>query len=51
LSAADFPKKLEERLPQYKGRWKSSLREQIHDLPDFEKIERETLRHIKKLKL
>ena len=51
LSAADFSKKLEERLPQYKGRWKSSLSEQIQNLPDFEKIERETLRHIKKLKL
>jgi len=46
---ADFPKKLTERLPQYKGRWQSSMSEQIKDLPDFDQIEREVQRHIKKL--
>ena len=46
----DFPKKLDERLPQYKGRWKSSMSEQIKDLPDFDQVERELLRHFKKLK-
>lgn len=51
LIAEDFPVKLNERLPQYKGRWQSSLKEQIKDLPDFEQVERETLRHFKKLKL
>lgn len=50
LNAADFPTKLTERLPQYKGRWKSSMSEQIKDLPGFEQIEREVLRHLKKLK-
>jgi len=50
LQAADFPKKFTERLPQYKGRWQSSLKEQIKDLPNFEQIEREVQRHIKKLK-
>ena len=50
LSATDFPVKLAERLPQYKGRWKSSMSEQIQNLPDFEQVERETLRHLKKLK-
>jgi len=50
LQAADFPKKLTERLPQYKGRWQSSLKEQIKDLPNFEQVEREVQRHIKKLK-
>ena len=50
LQASDFPKKLTERLPQYKGRWQSSLREQIKDLPNFEQVEREVQRHIKKLK-
>lgn len=50
LSSADFLKKLKERLPQYKGRWQSSLHDQIRDLPDFEKVERETLRHFKKMK-
>jgi uncharacterized protein len=49
LSAADFYSKLEERLPQYKARWKTTLSEQIHDLPDFEKVEREVTRHLKKL--
>lgn len=51
LNAGDFHKKLTERLPQYKGRWKSSMSEQIKDLPDFDKVERETQRHLKKLKL
>lgn len=46
----DFPKKLEERLPQYKGRWKNSMSEQIKDLPDFDQVEREVQRHLKKLK-
>ena len=50
LQAADFPKKLTERLPQYKGRWQSSLQEQIKYLPNFEQVEREVLRLIKKLK-
>lgn len=51
LKPEDFPKKLAERLPQYKGRWKSSMSEQIQDLPDFDKVERETQRHLKKLQL
>lgn len=50
LKAEDFPTKLNERLPQYKGRWQSSMKEQIKDLPDFEQVERETLRHFKKMK-
>ncbi len=51
LNHLDFPKKLSERLPQYKGRWKSSMSEQIKDLPDFDQVEREVQRHLKKLKL
>mgnify|MGYP002631067808 CR=1 FL=1 len=43
--------KLEQRIPQYKGRWKSSLADQIQDLPDFEQVVREVLRHLKKLEL
>jgi predicted nucleotidyltransferase component of viral defense system len=50
LLHSDFPKKLDERLPQYKGRWKSSMSEQIKDLPDFEQVEREVKKHLKKLK-
>lgn len=50
LKAEDFPTKLNERLPQYKGRWQSSMKEQINYLPDFEQVERETLRHLKKMK-
>ena len=50
LLHTDFPKKLDERLPQYKGRWKSSMSEQIKDLPDFEQVEREVKKHLKKLK-
>lgn len=51
LHAKDFHKKLAERLPQYKGRWQNSMNEQIKDLPNFEKVEREVQRHLKKLKL
>ncbi|MEP7195285.1 MAG: nucleotidyl transferase AbiEii/AbiGii toxin family protein [Saprospiraceae bacterium] len=51
LNPADFQKKLVERLPQYKGRWESSMNEQIQNLPDFDKVERELMRHLKKLKL
>ncbi len=49
LLHTDFLKKLAERLPQYKGRWKSSMSEQIKDLPDFEQVERAVQRHLKKL--
>jgi len=51
LNHLDFPKKLSERLPQYKGRWVKSMNEQIKDLPDFDRVEREVQRHLKKLKL
>lgn len=50
LKHSDFHSKLTERLPQYKGRWKSSMSEQIKDLPDFDQVEREVQRHFKKLK-
>ncbi|WP_353483994.1 hypothetical protein [Haliscomenobacter sp.] len=33
-------------MPQYKGRWQSSLAEQINDLPAFERAEREVQRHL-----
>jgi len=49
LNPADFQKKLVERLPQYKGRWQSSLNEQIPNLPDFDQVEREVMRHLKKV--
>jgi len=51
LQAADFHKKLTERLPQYKGRWQSSLAEEIKDLPNFEQAERGVQRQLKKLKV
>jgi predicted nucleotidyltransferase component of viral defense system len=50
LNPADFPKKLTERLPQYRGRWKSSMNEQIQNLPDFGQVEREVQKHLKKMK-
>lgn len=51
LKAADFHKKLSERLAQYKSRWQRSMNEQIKDLPSFEKVDREVQRHLKKLKI
>jgi hypothetical protein len=49
LNASDFLQKLEQRLPQYEGRWHRSLSEQIQNLPDFNRVERETMRHLRKL--
>jgi predicted nucleotidyltransferase component of viral defense system len=43
----DFQKKLELKLPQYKARWQKSMNDQIKDLPDFDKVEREVSRKIK----
>ncbi len=51
LNPTDFHEKLEQRIPQYKGRWQKSMREQIQGLPEFEQVERETRRHLKKLSL
>jgi predicted nucleotidyltransferase component of viral defense system len=49
LDPADFHHKLEKRLPQYKGRWQSSTADQIQDLPDFDEVAREVMRHLKKI--
>jgi len=49
LKPADFHTKLSQKLPQYKGRWVYSMSDQIKDLPDYEKVEREVMRHLKKL--
>ena len=51
LKASDFSEKLENRIPQYKGRWQKSMKEQIKDLPDFEQVVRETKRHLKNMNL
>lgn len=49
IDPIDFHNKLEQRLPQYKGRWQKSMTDQIKDLPDFETVLREVMRHLKKL--
>ncbi|MBU0476187.1 MAG: nucleotidyl transferase AbiEii/AbiGii toxin family protein [Bacteroidetes bacterium] len=51
LNPLDFFTKLEQRLPQYNARWQKSMKDQIKDLPEFEQIERETIRHLRKLKI
>jgi predicted nucleotidyltransferase component of viral defense system len=51
INPTDLHTKLEQRLPQYRGRWQNSLADQIHDLPDFEQVEREVMRHLKKFVL
>ena len=51
INPAEFHEKLNQRLPQYKGRWQKSMAGQIHDLPDFEQVEREVMRYLKKLVL
>jgi predicted nucleotidyltransferase component of viral defense system len=49
LNSSEFPDKLVERLPQYMARWKSTLREQIKDLPEFDRVVRAVLRQLKKI--
>jgi predicted nucleotidyltransferase component of viral defense system len=49
LDSSTFLAKLSERIPQYKGRWQISMKDQVKELPDFEKVEREVQRHLKKL--
>lgn len=51
INPAEFHEKLNQRLPQYKGRWQKSMADQIHGLPDFEQVEREVMRHLKKFVL
>jgi uncharacterized protein len=51
LNPSDFHKKLEQRLPQYKGRWQTSLKDQIKDLPDFEQVERDAMKYLRNLEL
>ncbi|MGM0647485.1 MAG: nucleotidyl transferase AbiEii/AbiGii toxin family protein [Bacteroidota bacterium] len=51
IEASHFFAKLEQRLPQYRGRWQKSMQEQIHDLPQFDQVERELQRHFRKLNL
>ena len=49
LNPEDFHEKLRQRLPKYQALWDKSLSQQIHNLPQFERVERETLRQLKKL--
>ncbi len=51
LNANNFYKKIVQRLPQYKGRWQTSMKNQIKDLPNFDRVERETMRHLRNLEL
>lgn len=48
IDPTEFHTKFEKRLPQYKGRWQSSLVDQIRDLPDFDELMRAVKRHLKK---
>lgn len=51
IDPTEFHAKLEQRLPQYRGRWQKSMADQIRNLPDFETVLREVIRHLKKLEL
>ncbi len=50
IDPTEFHTKLEQRLAQYNGRWQKSMAYQIKDLPDFETVQREVMRHLRKLK-
>ena len=45
---SEFHKKLTAKLIQYKASWEKSMSDQIQNLPDFEQVEREVQRHMKK---
>lgn len=49
IDPADFHNKLVQRMPQYRGRWKSSMSDQIQELSDFDEVARVVLRHLKKV--
>lgn len=51
INHSDFFLKLSQRKPLYKARWQVSMKDQIKNLPEFEKVERELMRHLKKLEL
>ena len=51
INPAGFHNKLTKRLPQYKGRWQASMADQIKDLPEFEQVEREVMRELRKLEV
>jgi len=51
LNPLQFNEKLRQRMASYKGRWQKSMNDQIKDLPDFEKVEREVQRHLRKMNL
>jgi uncharacterized protein len=51
LNPLQFHEKLGQRLPSYRGRWQKSMNDQIKDLPDFDRVEREVQRHIRKMDL
>jgi uncharacterized protein len=46
-----FHEKLNQRMPQYQRRWQKSMKDQIRDLADFETVQREVMRHLKKLEI
>lgn len=51
VNPSEFEAKLELRLPQYKGRWQKSMKDQIKDWPDFEQVERKLMRYLRKLEI
>ena len=49
LNPLQFNEKLGLRMASYKGRWKNSMNDQIKNLPDFDQVERQVQRHIRKM--
>ena len=46
---ANFVDKVQSKLNAFKGRWNSSLANQIKDLPDFDTVVRELNKHFRKI--
>lgn len=49
IDPSGFHLKFEQRLPQYRGRWETSMADQIQNLPAFEKVERAVRRQLRKV--
>ena len=46
-----FPEKFDVKLNSYKARWQGSLRDQINNLPNFDRVVREVKKHIRTLNI
>jgi predicted nucleotidyltransferase component of viral defense system len=49
LNPSDFLNKVNEKEGKFKSMWEKHLSNQIHDLPDFDGVFRELMKHLRQL--